>query len=242
MKKALIIFISILCIIFILINPEKDLKQVKCGFNLEKNSIIVEGQNKCFKYKRPEKKKNEIKRLMIVAHPDDETIFGGGHLLKDKYTVVCITCGTVDYRVKEFTEVMKKTKDDYIMLGFTDRINKTGPISNWETEYSIILETLKRIINSEDWNVIITHNPNGEYGHIHHKKTSEIVTSLVDKNKLYYFGRWSKEGRNEPQISNGLYNIKMNELISIYNRSQGSAINYNYNMLPYENWIKANEW
>lgn len=242
MKKALIIFISILCIIFILINPEKDLKQVKCGFNLEKNSIIVEGQNKCFKYKRPEKKKNEIKRLMIVAHPDDETIFGGGHLLKDKYTVVCITCGVVDYRVKEFEEVMKRTNDDYIMLSFTDRINKTGPISNWDNEYNMIYEVLKNIINSEDWNIIVTHNPDGEYGHIHHKKTSQIVTSLIDKNKLYYFGHWYRNGSDEQKIDTGLYNNKMNNLISVYYGSQGSAIKYNYDMLPYENWIKANEW
>lgn len=244
MKKYLILLIAVLCILFILLNNEKVvLKPVtKCGFNLDNNSIIVEGNNKCFKHQRTSKPKEEIKRLMIVAHPDDETIFGGGHLLLDKYTVVCITCGTVDYRVKEFTEVMKKTNDDYIMLGFTDRVNKTGPISSWKNEYNQISNAIKDIIDSEDWDIIITHNPDGEYGHNHHRKTSQIVTSLVDKNRLYYFGHWYKNGSSEKRIDDNLYNVKVNELISIYYGSQKVALNYNYNMLPYENWIKATEW
>lgn len=30
---------------------------------------------------------------MFVAHPDDETIWGGSHLLKKHYLVVCLTNG-----------------------------------------------------------------------------------------------------------------------------------------------------
>ena len=33
----------------------------------------------------------EPESLMIVAHPDDETIWGGSHLLKGHYLVVCLT-------------------------------------------------------------------------------------------------------------------------------------------------------
>ena len=28
----------------------------------------------------------------------------------------------------------------------------------------------KKEIDSKDWDKIVTHNPDGEYGHIHHKK------------------------------------------------------------------------
>ena len=28
--------------------------------------------------------------LMIVAHPDDETLWGGAHLIEDNYYVVCV--------------------------------------------------------------------------------------------------------------------------------------------------------
>lgn len=35
----------------------------------------------------------ESESLMIVAHPDDETIWGGSHLINGNYTVLCITNG-----------------------------------------------------------------------------------------------------------------------------------------------------
>ena len=72
--------------------------------------------------------------------------------------------------------------------------------------------------------------------------TSEMVTNITGKENLYYFGRWSRNGRDEARISDDLYNTKVNELIAVYYRSQGAALNYNYNMLPYENCIKATEW
>lgn len=242
MKWSNIVLIVGIISIFFLMQGSKVIEEVgMCGYNSnEANTIIVEDGNKCLNYQPPVKE--DLKRLMIVAHPDDETIFGGAHLIEEKYTVVCITCGAIDYRVNEFTEVMKRTNDDYMMLNFTDRLNKIGSISNWVNEYNDIYNSLKAIIESDDWDIIVTHNPSGEYGHIHHIKTSEIVTSLVDKNKLYYFGHWSKNGSNEVKINNDLYNNKLNNLISVYYNSQKVAINYNYKMLLYENWIKAIEW
>lgn len=32
-----------------------------------------------------------IDKVMVVAHPDDETLWGGMHLLKNKYLVICLT-------------------------------------------------------------------------------------------------------------------------------------------------------
>lgn len=243
-EKGIVLIISLVATLFIgaHIDSEKIVEPGYCGYSyVEKKSIIVEDDSKCYRYVRKTKNK-EIKRLMIVAHPDDETIFGGGHLLQDKYTVVCVTCGVVDYRVQEFEKVMGRTNDDYIMLGFVDRVGVTGPISHWNKEYNKIYEVLKKIIDSENWDIIVTHNPDGEYGHIQHKKVSEMVTNLTDNNKLYYFGHWYRNGSNEPTMDNNLYNEKMNELISVYYNSQTTALNYNHNMMPYENWVKATEW
>lgn len=39
-------------------------------------------------------------KLMIVAHPDDELIWGGAHLLEDDYLVVCITRGMIKQEKK----------------------------------------------------------------------------------------------------------------------------------------------
>ena len=33
---------------------------------------------------------SQAKKLMIVAHPDDETLWGGAHLLEGDYLIVCL--------------------------------------------------------------------------------------------------------------------------------------------------------
>ena len=35
----------------------------------------------------------DVDKLMIVAHPDDELLWGGGHLIEGEYLVVCMTHG-----------------------------------------------------------------------------------------------------------------------------------------------------
>ena len=48
---------------------------------------------------------DSTKKLMIVAHPDDEVIWGCGHLMSGDYLVVCITNGKNEVRAKEFADV-----------------------------------------------------------------------------------------------------------------------------------------
>lgn len=124
-------------------------------------------------------KLDNVNNLMIVAHPDDEILWGGAHLIEDNYLVVCITCGTNKVRVNEFVQVMNSTKDKFIMLGYPDKTN--GERDNWDNHRDSITSQLDKIISLKDWDNIVTHNPDGEYGHIHHKMTSELVTNVVDK-------------------------------------------------------------
>ena len=49
-----------------------------------------------------EKSLSGVNKLMVVAHPDDELLWGGLHLIDDDYLVVCITCGPNKVRVNEF--------------------------------------------------------------------------------------------------------------------------------------------
>lgn len=131
----------------------------------------------------------KIDNLMIVAHPDDEMLWGGISLIKEKYLVVCITCGTNNIREKEFEKVMNETKDDYIMLNYPDKTNFRR--NNWDMYYDSIKKDLEKIIKIKKWNKVVTHNLKGEYGHIHHLKTNKIVTELAkSNNNLYYFGEY----------------------------------------------------
>lgn len=182
---------------------------------------------------------------MIVAHPDDELLWGGSHLIDDNYLVVCITCGTKKERVEEFVRVMHKTNDKYIMLGYPDKTNNER--DNWEEVSSKIKKDLQEIISLKDWNLIVTHNPDGEYGHLHHKLTSEFVTNLVsNKNKLYYFGYYHSKKTiadyYDEMIPISDKNIKIKKELIGYYKSQSfiqTTFDHIYN---YEEWVKSSEW
>lgn len=135
---------------------------------------------------------DKYKKVMIVAHPDDEMLWGGAHLIEDDYLVVCITCGTSAKRLKEFKEVMKATDDSFIYLGYPDKDNDIR--NEWETCYNNIYFDIEKILNSNKWDLIVTHNPKGEYGHIQHIKTNKIITDIYNSNnynsKLYFFGKY----------------------------------------------------
>ena len=65
-------------------------------------------------------KLNEADNLMIVSHPTDEILFGGAHLLEGNYLVVCITCGVDKDTTHDFINVLQKTNDQYIILGYPE--------------------------------------------------------------------------------------------------------------------------
>ena len=71
-----------------------------------------------------------IDSVMFVAHPDDETIWGGSHLLKKHYLVVCLTNGNNKTRKKEFMNVMKATHNTGVMFNYPDKTN--GQRDNWD--------------------------------------------------------------------------------------------------------------
>lgn len=183
---------------------------------------------------------DKINKLMIVAHPDDETIWGANHLLKDDYLVVCITCGNNKIRVNEINKVLKYSNDKLIMLNFPDKI--LGKRSNWKNDEEEIKKDIKKILEYKNWDVVVTHNPDGEYGHIHHKMTSKIVTNLYDKDNLYYFGKYYKKNDiKDIKVKNKLNKKELKnkkKMLDVY-KSQGFIDDKFGHMYPYENWTKA---
>ena len=188
---------------------------------------------------------NNVERLMIVAHPDDETLWGSEELLKNKYLVVCITCGTNKKREKEIEAALKISKDRLIVLDKPDKVR--GKRSDWKHYKKQIEYELKYVIKKKKWNTIVTHNPEGEYGHIHHKITSNIVTKVYNKEKigkLKYFGKYySKKRINQNkfarEIPEDIYDMKI-EMIDSY-KSQSFIKNRLNQMYKYENLINAED-
>lgn len=187
---------------------------------------------------------DNFNKVMFVAHPDDDTIWGGAHLLDDDYLVVCVTCGTNRVRIKEITNVLNYSNDKLIMLGYPDKV--FGKRSDWKNEMKSIEKDVKEILSYKNWESVVTHNPDGEYGHDHHKMTSKIVTDVYGKkDNLYYFGKYYSKSNidkidSDSAIDNKLLKSKK-EMLDMY-KSQGFIDDKFGHMYPYENWIKSTEW
>ncbi len=225
MKRKVIFFILLVFIVMIFHSY-----QVTAGANVSKNINKLD--------------LSKTNKLMIVAHPDDELLWGGAHLIDDDYLVVCVTCGVNKKRVKEFVSVMNVTNDKYLMLGYPDK--RKNERDNWNGVYSDIQKDLNKIIKYKNWDLIVTHNPQGEYGHIHHKMTSTIVTNIANHDKLQYFGiYYSKlrlESENPKLDSISDEKLYEKEKISLLYTSQKNVINNLGHMMKYENWISYNDW
>lgn len=153
---------------------------------------------------------NSCNKLMIVAHPDDETLWGGGHLLDDRWYVVCLTNGYNKQRSKELSNALSISKSQHIILNYPD-LNHNRAKDDWRFVTEGMKKDMKKLMCYKSWDKIVTHNPDGEYGHIHHKKTNSIVKEISKQtkmfDKLYYFGRfYSKDGKfyNNPILPQGL--------------------------------------
>lgn len=181
-------------------------------------------------------------KLMIVAHPDDETIWGGSHLLDGGYLVVCITNGNNSKRAAEFKESVTASGNTPLILDYPDKVNFRR--ADWTDISADIEADISLIMSAKHWDMAVTHNPRGEYGHIHHKFTNSLTVQAFNKTKcadrLYFFGDYYKASDIDA-ASEKLTPIpqskleKKKKLCDIY-RSQKRVMEHLSHMFPYENW------
>tara|TARA_B100000287_G_scaffold86833_1_gene79452 strand:- start:61303 stop:61884 length:582 start_codon:yes stop_codon:yes gene_type:complete len=121
------------------------------------------------------------KNLLIVAHADDELIWAGEKLLKEKeqWDILCIV--RPDYQSLFRIPIFLDKVSSYLsanteMLEFVD----TGYYRNIIGDiYTPILNKIK----SKNWSNILTHGPNGEYGHPHHIQVHQEVVRAAQNTK-----------------------------------------------------------
>ena len=192
-----------------------------------------------------------IDKLMIVAHPDDETLWGSAHLQDDEYFVVCLTHGWNERRRSAFENAMRTTNDKYLILNYPDTKKYLGN-GKYETDMlttcrSAMQKDIDTLLTYKKWNTVVTHNPFGEYGKYLHQQISKMVTTSYQKAKLssanlWYFGRYYNKGNVVgEQISAQHLAVKQKLIQNYYSTAKG-AIDAFGHMIPYENWILASEW
>ncbi|MDO9528038.1 MAG: PIG-L family deacetylase [Syntrophales bacterium] len=134
------------------------------------------------KQDRPMNSKIAKSVAVIVAHPDDETLWTGGTILSHplwQWFIVCLCRGSDIDRAPRFYNALKIFKSEGIM-GDLDDGPEQKPLDKKEVELAIL-----DLLPPKCFDLIISHNPTGEYTrHIRHEEVSEAVIKLWHAGKI----------------------------------------------------------
>jgi len=126
---------------------------------------------------------------VIVAHPDDETLWAGGTILKHtlwQWFILSLTRKSDADRSAKFYNALKVLGATGI-IGDLDDGPEQKPLDRSEVE-----ETILRLIPSLRYDLIISHDPGGEYTrHVRHEETGKAVISLWQSKRLSAKELWT---------------------------------------------------
>lgn len=121
-----------------------------------------------------ELKKKKV--AVIVAHPDDETLWAGGTLLSHANWdcfIVSLCRASDEDRAPKFYKVLKKLNSKGIM-GNLDDGPEQKPLATYD-----IAQTITNLLPHEHFDLVITHHPKGEYTrHLRHEEVGKAVINL----------------------------------------------------------------
>lgn len=164
-----------------------------------------------------------MKAVLAVAHPDDCVIFGWpivkAHPEWD-WKIVYLTYTRDDPRGREAARFWDKQNIPTVFLGFEDHYRdlEQGYISTFDTKLaSGILKN--NLVNTD---VIVTHNADGDYGHIHHKFVNNVADEM-DAPKIYFAGHENNnlEIKDQPTFDISQWPLHEDVIVGFEDRAIG---------------------
>ena len=126
---------------------------------------------------------------IVVAHPDDETLWAGGTILSHptwEWFIVCLCRASDKERAMRFHNALKVLNAEGIMGDLDDSPEQKALDEN-EIELAIL-----NLLPQKHFDLIISHNPTGEYTrHIRHEEASKAVINLWSAGKISTDELWT---------------------------------------------------
>ena len=171
-----------------------------------------------------------IRRVaVVVAHPDDETLWAGGLLLSHPEWspfVVTLCRGSDPDRAPKFLSAVERLNAQGIMGDLDDGPDQ-APLAA-----TLVRDTILSLLQGRDFDLLITHAPRGEYTrHRRHEEVSRAVRVLWKRGdlragQLWQFAYEDGGGTGSPRpiesadlqfpLSEELWNRKLAIITDVY--------------------------
>ena len=144
-------------------------------------------------------------KLLIVAHPDDEVLWGGMNLLTQPgWFVVCASHVSDPVRSREFYKTMSFCNvTRYVMYDVKEEYTDDEEESD-AMFYGSHFEVGLRELAKHPWKLVLTHNSVGEYGHEHHRTVHRLTKKYFPAAKTFGVG---------PRLTETQIELKRNLLV-----------------------------
>lgn len=133
--------------------------------------------------------KDGSKCAVIVAHPDDETLWAGGLMLmhpEAQWTVVTLCRKSDEDRAPKFFKALERLGADGFMGDLNDGPDQK-PLNDSEVQ-----DTIVKLLPSKKFDLIVTHSTSGEYTrHLRHEETAKAVLALWNNKRLFAEQLWA---------------------------------------------------
>lgn len=152
--------------------------------------------------------------VVIVAHPDDETLWAGGIMLEhplNNWFIVCLCRASDRDRAARFKNALVLLKAQGVMGDLDDGPNQ-HPLDEKELEDEIL-----RLLPCTHFDLILTHDSVGEYTrHLRHEEVSKAVVTLWHDRKITANELWTfaYEDGNKAYFPKAIENATIFESLS----------------------------
>lgn len=118
-----------------------------------------------------------MRAVAMVAHPDDCVIYAYGFIQaypELEWTICYLTYTATDYRGREFFKFWQRRGRSTVFLGYPDTYQD---LLNDQVSFDqgAAADSITSVI--KDFDLVLTHDHHGDYGHPHHRFVNQVVCS-----------------------------------------------------------------